>query len=132
MNRGGIFYGIGGFIGVGGALAGIFLGVIAGNFFVTLQIWISAAILTLVFLFFGSVLDSLDKISNQLSALKEDNKTRFTEPAAPNSFTAAPIFQDCRQTKPAAPGKDEWVCSQCGKVNQNYVGTCGCGKEKPS
>lgn len=24
-----------------------------------------------------------------------------------------------------------WVCPNCGKVNQNYVGTCGCGTRKP-
>ena len=25
----------------------------------------------------------------------------------------------------------EWRCSNCGRINQNYVGTCGCGKNKP-
>ena len=24
-----------------------------------------------------------------------------------------------------------WRCSKCGRVNQNYVGTCGCGEIKP-
>lgn len=131
MNRGGIFYGAGGFIGVAGALTGIFLGIFANNFFVALQTWISAAILTLVFVFLGSVLDSLDKISNQLSALKEEKNLPYTGASAPGSIAAAPIFQDHRQTKPAAPGTNEWACPQCGKVNQNYVGTCGCGEEKP-
>lgn len=28
-------------------------------------------------------------------------------------------------------GIGEWVCSKCGKTNQNYVGTCGCGQVKP-
>lgn len=26
---------------------------------------------------------------------------------------------------------DEWVCPECGKVNQEYVGICCCGKRKP-
>lgn len=26
---------------------------------------------------------------------------------------------------------DEWSCSQCGKVNQEYVGVCACGSRKP-
>lgn len=26
---------------------------------------------------------------------------------------------------------DEWVCPQCGKVNQEYVGVCCCGRQKP-
>lgn len=25
---------------------------------------------------------------------------------------------------------NEWKCSKCGKINQNYVGTCGCGQTK--
>ena len=28
-------------------------------------------------------------------------------------------------------GVNEWKCPNCGKVNQNYVGTCGCGTLKP-
>lgn len=27
---------------------------------------------------------------------------------------------------------NEWKCPNCGRVNQNYVGTCGCGEVKPS
>lgn len=27
--------------------------------------------------------------------------------------------------------KQEWQFPNCGKVNQNYVGTCGCGTQKP-
>lgn len=26
---------------------------------------------------------------------------------------------------------NSWTCPKCGKVNQNYVGTCGCGEAKP-
>lgn len=26
---------------------------------------------------------------------------------------------------------NEWKCPKCGVINQNYVGTCGCGEEKP-
>lgn len=27
--------------------------------------------------------------------------------------------------------ENEWKCSSCGRINQNYVGTCGCGQRKP-
>ena len=27
--------------------------------------------------------------------------------------------------------KNEWICPKCGRTNQNYVGTCGCGEVKP-
>ena len=30
------------------------------------------------------------------------------------------------------PGENEWKCPNCGKINQNYVGTCGCGERKPA
>ena len=26
--------------------------------------------------------------------------------------------------------KNGWVCEECGRVNQNYTGTCACGKTK--
>ncbi|MGN1111634.1 MAG: zinc-ribbon domain-containing protein [Acutalibacteraceae bacterium] len=29
------------------------------------------------------------------------------------------------------PEKNEWLCPKCGKINVNYVGTCGCGEVKP-
>ena len=29
------------------------------------------------------------------------------------------------------PEENEWKCPGCGKINQNYVGTCGCGEGKP-
>ncbi len=29
------------------------------------------------------------------------------------------------------PSANEWKCPKCGKINQSYVGTCGCGEKKP-
>lgn len=29
------------------------------------------------------------------------------------------------------PEQNEWLCPKCGKINANYVGTCGCGEVKP-
>lgn len=36
------------------------------------------------------------------------------------------------QTPVAKPSVNEWQCPKCGKIHQNYVGTCGCGEQKPS
>lgn len=39
---------------------------------------------------------------------------------------------NCSTKNPAREaGKNEWKCTACGKINQNYVGTCGCGQVKP-
>lgn len=36
-----------------------------------------------------------------------------------------------KEYKEALPGDDEWKCPSCGRINKNYVGSCGCGTEKP-
>lgn len=45
------------------------------------------------------------------------------------STTGQPIF---REPEPivANPSKGEWKCPNCGKINSNYVSTCGCGQVK--
>lgn len=32
----------------------------------------------------------------------------------------------------SVPTVNEWKCPKCGRINQNYVGTCGCGTRKPN
>ena len=67
---------------------------------------------------------------------------------APVETSAAPVaekkveynsglFREAEQKreeakKPAGtPLQGEWKCSKCGRINQDYVGTCGCGQRKP-
>lgn len=42
------------------------------------------------------------------------------------------LFRDMdNKKKPVGtPMQGEWMCSKCGSINQNYVGTCGCGQLK--
>ncbi|MBE6794131.1 MAG: zinc ribbon domain-containing protein [Ruminococcaceae bacterium] len=35
------------------------------------------------------------------------------------------------KVRAAAPSQNAWICPKCGRENQNYVGTCGCGEIKP-
>lgn len=47
-----------------------------------------------------------------------------------------PIFSDkntnsTSNSKHTTTHENEWVCPNCGSINQNYVGTCGCGTKKP-
>ena len=45
-------------------------------------------------------------------------------------LSSEPIFKD-EKPIPKTPTENEWKCPKCGKINQNYVGTCGCGTNKP-
>ena len=61
----------------------------------------------------------------------------------PEEEAAAPAAEEPKAEKKAKkakeepapvekqPGENEWKCPSCGKINQNYVGTCGCGERKP-
>ncbi len=42
------------------------------------------------------------------------------------SLRVKPDFKD----EDIVPMDDEWKCQNCGRINKNYVGTCGCGKRK--
>ncbi len=53
-----------------------------------------------------------------------------------NANESSVIFKDAPSTRSgsryvANPGSGEWICPECGKTNQGYVGTCGCGGKKP-
>lgn len=37
----------------------------------------------------------------------------------------------CAPAKENLPTENEWKCPTCGRLNMNYVGTCGCGQVKP-
>lgn len=34
--------------------------------------------------------------------------------------------------KPKNASSSQWQCPACKKINENYVGTCGCGESKPN
>ena len=67
----------------------------------------------------------LDKIKAELekaSAAAEAEEVEAEEPKKKVDKNAKPERE---------PGANEWKCPNCGKINQNYVGTCGCGAAKP-
>ena len=47
------------------------------------------------------------------------------------SDTAAVVKPKKEEIPDREPEEHEWKCPSCGKINQNYVGTCGCGEPKP-
>ena len=63
---------------------------------------------------------------------------------APSNTYAAPPYVEPKAANPANEGlgwvadcvfddevgENQWKCPACGRVNENYVGTCGCGRSK--
>lgn len=76
--------------------------IILGGFFAT---WIS-------YLFLYAYGELVDKTCSIESFLTKSNSSSSV----------------ANQNRTAGP--NEWKCSKCGTINQNYVGTCGCGQLK--
>ncbi|MGN0557898.1 MAG: hypothetical protein ACI4IS_00405 [Acutalibacteraceae bacterium] len=79
------------------------------NFQLMFSVWIGgAAGLVLPCALITGVIQCLNKISDDLQSLKKK-------------------AQDIADVNPMKG----WICPKCGKVNQNNVGSCGCGEQKP-
>lgn len=80
-----------------------------------LTTWIGTALFVLIFAGIGEILEHLEdlkEINSQMpTTIKND------------------IINDIKAKK--EPTTDEWKCPKCGKINANYVGSCGCGTTKP-
>lgn len=60
----------------------------------------------------------------KLSEKDQETGMPFINPVSyPSNVPAAPPVRK-------APGEDEWLCPNCGRINKNYVGSCGCGQKK--
>lgn len=63
---------------------------------------------------------------NKASAAKKRSDFDRTYNQSDETETGTPRFTGGRNISGS-----EWKCPQCGKINQHYVGTCGCGQVKP-
>lgn len=114
------------------------------------QTWIIADIIALAFYWMSQVLCKLENIEKALGADGENetllsginNLINNTKNAVSNqnvagSSTSANTNTTVNRSYNAVPpenreaGANEWKCPNCGKINQNYVGSCGCGQTKP-
>lgn len=100
------------------AILGIIGGIVNGNqalsgFSVVamLTTWIETGLFVLIFAGIGTILEHLEELK----------KT--------NSQMSTTIKNDIEAKK--EPTRNEWKCPNCGKINANYVGSCGCGTKKP-
>lgn len=103
-------------VSVGGVIFGIVVGAITksdnrGNFNAGLMIqsWIIADIFSMILFGIGSVLERLESFEKKIDTF---------------------LYQ---KTGPSnSPTGKEWKCPKCGRINQSYVGSCGCGEKKPN
>ena len=65
-----------------------------------------------------------------LEKIKAENEKPAPAPAE-EAKEEAPKKVDKNAKPERVPTENEWKCPKCGKINQNYVGTCGCGESKP-
>ena len=94
------------------------------NFMAMIAGFISIGLLCLFIFGISFILEYLEDIEKRLSAAESNQPSRATVYKNINSnFSAAPINQKTAES-------DEWKCPSCGRINKNYVGTCGCGQRK--
>lgn len=120
-----------GIIAVLGFIGGIVLGntvkVYDFNTWLMIESWIATTILCLIFYGIASALEYLE----ELGAGENNSSNISTSYNAYNDrLSAQPIFRDEKPISKTLT-ENEWKCPKCGKINQNYVGTCGCGTNKP-
>lgn len=53
------------------------------------------------------------------------NLSTFADLMMKNNSTA-------ETNQPLNASSNQWQCPACRKINENYVGTCGCGEQKPN
>lgn len=75
---------------------------------------LSTAIGTVILVALGEILEYQESISRRISEVESkissvERKDKESDDIAYNG---------------------SWKCSQCGRVNANYIGTCGCGQTK--
>lgn len=90
------------------------------------ETWIFFDLLALFFGWLASVLEKLENIEKSICG--EINTVNTDKPLNDYIQTAVNSIHNKIDKKPT---ETEWKCPKCGKINQNYVGTCGCGEVKP-
>ena len=105
---------------------------------------------------FGQLIENSDIVASNVPQNGTTSGKVYSTPAAPmvspavvtNSWectkcgtkNTGDYCKICSEKRHAAGGThvpeqvadaNSWKCPSCGRVNQNYVGTCGCGQLKP-
>lgn len=97
---------------------------------------IAAYISSMLLYGFGELISNSKKlveIGKEVNSNKTSANISAEQQATPVSYNTT-LFQPQTtesEEEKREPNNNEWKCPKCGKINQNYVGTCGCGETKP-
>lgn len=89
------------------------------------ETWMFFDLLALFFGWLGSVLEKLENIEHSICG--ENSTINTKKPLNDYIQTAVNGIHSKIEKEPT---ENEWKCPKCGSINQNYVGTCGCGQVK--
>lgn len=130
---------------IGGLVSSIALGSVMHGFailvfFGSVVVGVIAAYISSMFLYgFGELISNSKKLVENGNAPQEFNSNtantnisaeQQTANVSNNTTMSQPATKESEE-KEAEPNSNEWKCPKCGKIHQNYVGTCGCGEKKP-
>ncbi len=133
----GLYYFIGGGFSILGLISGIVLGITLKNFLFCILDWVGTFLFVTIYFGIGVIIENQSVLFGYLNTIYE-NTTSNKEKEKNNSPTQ--LFRNIHVEKNESNEKkkeekkasaNEWRCPKCGKINQNYVGTCGCGELKP-
>lgn len=89
------------------------------------ETWMVFDLLALFFGWLASVLEKLENIERSICG--ENSTINTTKPLNDYIQTAVNGIHSKLEKEPT---ENEWKCPKCGSINQDYVGTCGCGQVK--
>ena len=99
------------------------------NFVFMFACWVSTAFLCIFIFGIAYILECLGIIHNVLYKLETGNKSSVGGENIEPIIARKQDFGSKSRRIGTIDG--EWKCPKCGRINANYVGTCGCGEHKP-
>lgn len=108
------------------------------------ETWIVFDLIVLLFNWCAAVLGKLENIEKAICGedvnCSETTYKKLFSVASERIRTATNVYNNADSENPnnhesvynnESISNNEWKCPSCGKINQNYTGTCGCGQQKP-
>ena len=130
-----LYYVIGSLISIGGFIGGIVFGSNTQNFGFCFLVWMSTFLEVIIYFGIGAILSNPERLLGQLDYYVDHaenmpkSKLEDLTLKISSDNPEKPVSVVVEKNTPV--GENEWKCPKCGAVNQNYVGTCGCGESKP-